>query len=121
MLLQKLCSGFRATSRTILKQASFTLPLGELLLVCCGYFNSSRVEEVTFVPLQLAAFITSTFIRDCRDTSAFLPLLTVLEQIFWVMPVIFNSLPFLFTSCSSCAVGENKSTLQECKRSNSLR
>lgn len=42
---------------------------------------------------QFAAFITSTFIRVCRDTSAFFFL--VLKQIFWVMPLIFNSLLFL--------------------------
>lgn len=33
------------------------------------FFNSSRVEEEAFAHLQFVAFITSTIIRVCRDTS----------------------------------------------------
>lgn len=44
------------------------------------FFNSSRVEEEAFAHLQFVAFITSTIIRVCRDTSVwFFFSLTVLK------------------------------------------
>lgn len=71
-----LWSGFRSNSRTGLKQASCTLLVGGggcggFGFGFLGFFNSSRVEEEAFARLQFVAFITSTFIRVCRDTSGF--------------------------------------------------
>lgn len=71
-----LCSGFGTNSKTGLRQASFTLLMFCHFLFCLFFgfgffFSSSRVEKMAFVHLQFAAFITSTFIRDCGDISAF--------------------------------------------------
>lgn len=65
--------------------------------VFCFVFNSSRVERVAFVHWKFVAFITSN-LSDTIETPQlffFLFPLRVLKQIFWVMPLIFNSVPFL--------------------------
>lgn len=93
-----LCFGFRANSKTGLRQASFTILMFCVFLfwlvgfVFCFVFNSSRLEGMAFVHCKFVAFITSTFIKHL-SAFFFFPL-SVLKQIFWVMPLIFNSLPF---------------------------